>query len=68
MLLIQILEQHVLVPFLTLVLAHVVAPAADRAGEAAGDVGLFADGGDGEEVGADCEDDAAGAGEAVGGC
>lgn len=65
MLPVQVLQQDVGVLFLALVPRHVGAPAPDGAGEPAGHVVLAGDLGDGVEVGADGEDDAAGLGQAA---
>lgn len=64
-LLVQVLQQDVLVLFLPLVPRDVAAPAPDGAREPAGHVVLVGDLGDGVEVGADREDDAAGPGQAA---
>jgi hypothetical protein len=59
MLPIEVLEQHLLVLLLPLVLTDIIAPAAHGTGQAAWNTHLLADLGDGAEVGADGEDDAA---------
>jgi hypothetical protein len=62
---VQIRQQHLAVPLPALVLRDIVPPTPDRAGQAPRHAWLVADLGDGVEVGADGEDDAAGAGESA---
>jgi hypothetical protein len=61
MLPIQILQQNLTIPLLPLIPTHIIAPASDRARQAAGHVRFLADLGDRVEVRADGEDDAAAA-------
>jgi hypothetical protein len=65
MLPIQILQQHLPIPIFPLVPTHIIAPAADRASQPPRHIWLLANLRDGQEIRADGEDDATGAGEPV---
>lgn len=60
---VQIFEQDILVSFFSFVLRDVIPPTADGGGKATGNIGLLTDLNDRMEIGTNCEDDAAGAGE-----
>jgi hypothetical protein len=64
--LIQVLQQHIPIPFLALILTHIVAPTSYCACQSSRDIRLFADLGDGMEVGSYSEDYAASLWESVG--
>ena len=57
--LIQVLQQHIRIPFLTLVLTNIIAPATHCTSKPARDIRLLADVCDGVKVSADSEDHAA---------
>jgi hypothetical protein len=63
--LIQILQKHLPIPLPPLIPRHIIAPAPDRARQSPGHIRLITYFCNRFEVGADSEDDAAGAGEST---